>query len=96
MFSLHNAYLWGGLQIEELFKSQQFLCFRSLANLSKLVNNPNSILNNSRWRINFMTEGCLCRYDQFTCSNTGCGSQTFQEIRTENVPDGHLHPMKKP
>ena len=43
-----------------------------------------------------MTEGCLCHYDQFTCSNTGCGSQTFQEIRTENVPGGYLHPMKKP
>ena len=43
-----------------------------------------------------MTEGCLCHYVQFTRSNTGCGSQTFQEIRTENVPDGHSHPMKKP
>ena len=40
---------------------------------------------------NFMNEGCLCRYDQF--SNTSCGSQTFREIRMENMPDGHFHPM---
>ena len=29
-------------------------------------------------------------------TKTNRGSQTFQEIRTENMPDGHFHPMKKP